>query len=351
MRIGLLAYSTNTGLGIQSQEFYNHIPCEKVMLIDISKFNGYQTHHERFPGAFCITNGFPTDEEIYGFVKGLDVIFCMETPLNYNLYKMAEDRGVKTIQQFNWEFLDYINRPELPKPTLFAAPSRWEWDKFPYPEKRRLLHVPVNREKLPPRDIKQFKNFLHIMGNPAAHDRNGTLNTIRAFTKVPKKDITLTVRVQNEEKGKELKNLVSGLGDSRIKIDNRNLDNYWDSYNGYDFLIMSRRYGGLCLPMQEALSCGMPVLMTDISPNNEFLPMNWLVPAQKISQFEPRSVVDIYDAPENLLAKYIIEFANMNEEEATIENDVAKHLGDILSWEKQKPIYEELFNELIKKEK
>jgi glycosyltransferase involved in cell wall biosynthesis len=36
-------------------------------------------------------------------------------------------------------------------------------------------------------------------------------------------------------------------------------------YEGFDALIMPRRYGGLCLPMNEALTSGLPVIMSDTS--------------------------------------------------------------------------------------
>lgn len=37
-------------------------------------------------------------------------------------------------------------------------------------------------------------------------------------------------------------------------------------------MILPRKYAGLCLPMNEALMSGLPVIMTDIEPNNVILP-------------------------------------------------------------------------------
>ena len=37
--------------------------------------------------------------------------------------------------------------------------------------------------------------------------------------------------------------------------------NYWDAYDGYDALVLPRRYGGLCLPVQE----GMAAITTEPS--------------------------------------------------------------------------------------
>ena len=42
-------------------------------------------------------------------------------------------------------------------------------------------------------------------------------------------------------------------------------------YAGFDPLILPRRYGGLCLPMNEALRSGLPVIMFNVSPSDAIL--------------------------------------------------------------------------------
>jgi glycosyltransferase involved in cell wall biosynthesis len=81
-------------------------------------------------------------------------------------------------------------------------------------------------------------------------------------------------------------------------------------------MVLPRRYAGLCLPMNEALISGMPVFMTDVSPNNQILPGKWLVESKKIGEFKTKSMVNIYEAnPErlaNMIDKYI-EGGNIND--------------------------------------
>jgi glycosyltransferase involved in cell wall biosynthesis len=70
-------------------------------------------------------------------------------------------------------------------------------------------------------------------------------------------------------------------------------------------MVMPRRYAGLCLPMNEALVSGLPVFMTDISPNNQILPSDWLVSSSKVSTLMTRVKLDVYEADVRELAKKI----------------------------------------------
>ena len=75
-------------------------------------------------------------------------------------------------------------------------------------------------------------------------------------------------------------------------------------------MVLPRRYAGLCLPMNEALISGLPVFMTDVSPNNQILPREWLVKSDKIGEFKTKSMVDIYEANHEELAKSIDNYFN-----------------------------------------
>ena len=67
------------------------------------------------------------------------------------------------------------------------------------------------------------------------------------------------------------------IKDKRITWDSSAPDDQWRLYAGFNALIMPRRYGGLCLPMNEALTSGLPVIMSNTSPNDAVLPGDWLV--------------------------------------------------------------------------
>jgi len=345
IRIGLLAYSSNTGLGVQTQEFAEHINPHRVLLVDLSTLNGMEIHHERFADFDCvITQGFPTIMDIDRFLTDLDVVFVCETPLNYLLFEMAHRYGVRTILQPNHEFNDYHNTKPRPIPDLFALPSPWCYDALSYSNKI-LLPVPVAQEKFPQQDITQFRKFLHIAGRPAVHDRNGTTETIAAFRALSGFDMTLTIRIQDATHAARLR--AETIDEPNIIIDDTDIPNYWDAYAGFDCLIMPRKYGGLCLPMQEALGSGMPVIMTDVSPNNEILPADWLVAANRVGGFMARTKIDIFTVDTIALVDKVLAFYNMTSTDVAETQQIARDLGTNLSWQNQKSKYLRVFDRLV----
>jgi glycosyltransferase involved in cell wall biosynthesis len=344
MKIGLVARADNTGLGMQTYEFYKHMAPAKTMVVDISMFNKNKQYPNRYPDGMFIY-GFPSDEQIREFLTGLDVVFVAEAPYNFNLYTFAKEMGVKVAVQYNYEFFDWFANPHLPKPDMLIAPSKWHYeviDEFARENNiaHTYLHCPVATEKLPFRQITQARTFLHIAGRSAAHDRNGTKLVIEA-SKHLKTAAKIIVHFQGEQglghqattTLDEYKRLAWYEGGKRIVIREEDYPHYQDIYATGDVLLLPRRYGGNCLPLNEALSVGMPAIMTDISPNNQFLPQEWLVPAYVKDQFTPRTTIDIYDCKPELLAAKIDEFYNMDEYEMEHQNAKALDLASSISWE------------------
>ena len=341
MRIGLIARCDNTGLGIQSWEFFNHIDC-KALVIDFSAMAPHESvltpYLERFPGQQVYKWGnvhnrrgdMPT-EVILEFIKDIDILFTMETPYDYNIYDICRSKGVKTILQLNYEFLDYPS--SLPKPDLFAAPSMWNYEDIPEP--KIFLPVPVNTSHFNP--ILKPNVFVHIAGRPAAYDRNGTRLFLDSLHYV-KKNITVVLCQKN-------RTIPSYKSNIKVILKDYNTLNYWDNYQSSGVLVMPRKYGGLCLPMNEAIASCMPVITTDISPNNLWLPKDWLIPAFKKGSFQSKKTIDYYEInPEDLAAK-IEECCNMG---FYVEYFMqAEDLKRKISWTALLPRYMEVFNNLI----
>lgn len=341
MRIGLLAYSTDTGLGNQTYEFYRHMQPAKTMIVDLSEFNHMETHHDRFTNA-NIVYGIPKDGDFDWLLEDIDLIFICETPLNYALMEKAKAAGIPVVLQYNYEFLDYLQRPNLPPPAVLAAPSWWNKEDVIARNIAPVidLTVPVNDERIRPREITVCRTMLHTAGKQAHMDRNGTMAFIQAAQKCGGKFKYKIIAQQLDDATRR------AIERASVEIELvENVENYEDQYAEGDVLVLPRRYGGLCLPMNEALAAGIPVIMPDISPNDQRLPKQWLVQAKKADQFMARTMIDVYSVDPNFLAFKMCEFAD--ESFMRWSNQEAIELGKGISWKAQKPIYDQTF-EMIK---
>ena len=313
MRLGIIARSDNTGLGNQTRELVKMLNPDKIMLINSRFFNQNKQHPEWYEGYNYITTlkGFPTSPEIANFITDVDVVISCETFYNPRFIDVARSRGVKTILQYNYEFLDYLAKPNQTLPTVLVAPSIWNFedvvDKFG--DKTSVVHLP------PPTDINIFshareinkskthKRLLHIAGKAAVKDRNGT-NTVIKMLNYSSGDYELVIKTQSP--------LDIKCSDPRLTIDSSSPDSHQSLYEGFDAMILPRRYAGLCLPMNEALISALPVFMTDISPNNKVLPNEWLFNSTKIDQLQTRTMLDVYDGDAKMLAKLVDDYYGLD---------------------------------------
>lgn len=355
MKLGLIARADNSGIGTQTWEFFNHMPVDKVMIVEISNSRS-RSYVERFvsdgPLELEYVGGAPTFEESKRFLKGLDIVFMVETPYSFQFLNIAKKMGVATIVQPNYELAPWIIDKQIPRPDVFGVPTRWHFSAFPDPKIH--LPVPIATERFSFNQSDSAKKFLHIVGTPAANDRNGTRDLINSleFITAP---VQITIHSMLQPTGAD--NYVAAMlqgkkygQNVRVVLERSTKDNYWDNYPGHDVLIMPRRYGGLCLPVNEALGAGMPIIMPDISPNNTWLGKQWLTKAEHNFTFTPGrrgAPVEVYKTDPQVLAAKIDEFAFSPKlyEKAAAE---ARGLARKYSWTELKPLYLDTFDTMLK---
>lgn len=354
MRIGLLAYATDTGLGRQTFEFQKQMRPEKTLVVDLSALNKVEVHlarydiakHLRVTKASHTVSNLISEEDIQWLTDDVDVLFVCETPLNYRLFEVAKSKGVATVLQYNSEFLDYFQNAELPAPTVLAAPSWWMKPKVKALNIAPVIDwpVPVNEGQIPFRKITSATTFVHVVGRAAVHDRNGTMSFLMAAGRLKDRHPGLKYKLYIQSLGEEYAWLMQNINNIKSEIDLEvfeDVPDHQDMYAMGDVLVMPRKFGGLCLPMQEALSAGMPVIMTDIEPNRQWLPKEWLVPAFKKTEFEARTTIEVFEADDLCLADKMAQFATTQGfmEWSNLE---AKRLGEALSWKNMVSLYDEL---------
>lgn len=305
MRVGLITRMDRSGLANQTKALYDLLKPSKTIVIDSTPFNHREQDNKLYTDGI-INNGFITDEQARKYLKDIDVLISCEIFYNDNLPKIARNMGVKTILQPNAELNPYFVWHNLTKPDAFFLPSRY------YENETLRLRVPtyfcpppiiINPEY---REIDKQPgrlNVLHVAGRIAAKDRNGT----EIVKKINLPGVNIHIHNQAES----------------------DLQNIEDIYKGdYHLVLMPRRYGGLCLPMLESLSYGLPVIMPNIDPNDRVLPLEWLTMARFNGQIRTKRVIDYFLPMQADIESKLVEFKDMDNDTYQAERLKAKDLYD-----------------------
>ena len=344
MRLGIIARSDNTGLGNQTRELVNMLNPDKILLIDSAPFNKNKQHPEWYKGYnfYSTRGGMPTTKEVVWFLKDVDVVISCETFYHLDLVDLARQQGTKTILQYNYELFGNLTNPNWSLPDVLLSPSLWNIEivKERFGSVCDVIHLPPpTNESLfnKAKDnnlLKDHNRILHIAGKKAAKDRNGT-ESIFEMIKHSKEDYELVIKSQTP--------LDPNCKDPRVKIEIGNPASREDMYDGFDAMILPRRYAGLCLPMNEALMSALPVFMTNVSPNNTILPEDWLIESTKIGSFRTKSMVDIYNIAPDKFANIVDGYIKNNNKKEFKEKALSIGLENF-SIDKLKQKYLEIIN-------
>lgn len=347
MRLGLIARADDTGLGHQCLEFYRAMRPDKTLVVDVGMTSSKKlpTHTERYPGAQVSGAPLPL-YALDKFLTDLDVVYVAEAPYHPEFYRIAHERGIATVAHINWEFFDENDYARGNMPDVFALPSVWAHEEFPF--EHIVLPVPVATDRFAPpvQWSPTATDFLHVVGHPATRDRNGTLDVMKALRFV-QSEIVVTMRCQQPGYLASVFNDVAEHAltprNVTLRIDSAPATNYWDLYHDQQVLVMPRRYGGLCLPAQEAVAAGMPVIMPDLAPN-QWLPPSWRIPAIDDGHFEARRQIDLHRVDPAQLAEKIDAFATSAPLYEEGIRDAAC-IAEGLSWESLRDEYENVFKD------
>jgi len=344
MRLGIIARSDNTGLGNQTRELVNMLNPDKILLINSAPFNNNKQNPDWYKdyNVYSTKNGMPTTKEIVWFLKDVDVVISCETFYHLDLVDLARQQGTKTILQYNYELFGNLTNPNWSLPDVLLSPSLWNIEivKEKFGSVCDVIHLPppTNESlfnKAKDNNLsKDHNRILHIAGKKAAKDRNGT-ESIFEMIKHSKEDYELVIKSQTP--------LNPNCKDSRVKIEIGNPASREDMYDGFDAMILPRRYAGLCLPMNEALMSALPVFMTNVSPNNTILPEDWLVESTKIGSFRTKSMVNIYNIVPDKFANIVDRYIKNNNKKEFKEKALSIGLENF-SIDKLKQKYLEIIN-------
>lgn len=312
MSKGIVCYATEQGLGRQAKSFFDNDLVQEVFVFPHAS---YKNQYDWYP------NRCKTYDELLSKVTE---VWFLETPFDWNFVLEARKRGIKTVLFLMYECsrLPYY-------PDVLVGGSIMEKIHFEGEGREvKVINVPAPKEiswKL----RQNARVFVHNAGHGGLGGRNGTTQLIEAIKHV-KSPIKLIIRTQNP---------TFKCDDPRVEIRTGDFE-YSTLFDEGDVFIYPDKFGGSCLPVQEAHSAGMMCMVSDRLPHNTWLPKAPLIPIrgykkEKIAEKEFDSAIvdplDIALCIDKWYDKDITEFSF-----------AGKQWAEDNSWEKLKPIYEKI---------
>jgi glycosyltransferase involved in cell wall biosynthesis len=319
----MIARADNGGLGSLTWEFARHVKPDRVLVMDLGEQGRGPCYLDRYDEFDVFVNRggtVLTDEGLNWLLEGSDVIYTAETAYRDDFWKRAADAGVKTVAHV---------MPELYRGYRADAiwlPTTWEQRRIKQPYE--IVPVPVAMDRFAPvrRVRREARVFCHLAA-PAMKDRNGTEIVLAALEHV-------TTPITMIFLGAPWLAVGTRVGRVTVQVRDETPRDYWDALPPEaDVLVLPRRYAGLSMPMQEAMGQGMPVLATDLSPQNIW-PGVHRVPVRHQYERVPMAggVFSVHSVDPVLLASQIDKLATDPDRVVELSEEAIEHAMSI-SWE------------------
>lgn len=257
----IVSQKNDTGLGRLAADMRRVLGIGRHLVTASDRIAG---HPANGPGETDLSFECP-EPELRAVLHGLRGLILIERLWWHpRLLEIARDLGILTICIPMWEWFTGHD-PQWKLCDAIVCPTRHTFSvvcSYGFRDTAVFMPVVLDLSRFAARRIQgPARLFIHNAGLVESDDRKGTGDTIRAFKKVKRDDITLLVRLQKEA--------ALPSPDSRIQIEVGNLPDPADLYKDGDCAIQPSRMEGIGFMVLEPVACGLPVITTDYAPMNE----------------------------------------------------------------------------------
>lgn len=256
-QVGIVGYCCSTGLGIVAQDFYKHLPFARWLVAE-NTFLGVD--RAQLDSSCRIVDSSFTATNLEAWLKGLDAVFSVEHGYVPGLWTLAKARGVKIVLMPNAEWF----RPDAPEMQLvdsFIAPTlacAEMLEQTGFGSKTSYIPHAVDGERFAFRRRERAEIFLHCRGLGGYKARKGTDIFLEAARRCP--EVRFIIQYQRPLETRCPGN-VELLGPTAKPE---------EQYLKSDVAIQPSRWEGAGLQILEAMSCGLPTIVPDGPPMNEY---------------------------------------------------------------------------------
>lgn len=271
-----------------------------------------------------------TEEKLRGWLKGLDVVLGAETFYHPDVVSWARTEGVTTVLQINPEFAPWYGPDPSPpeRPDVLVSPTMWHLERL---HGVHYLPFPVDREKFPFRLRTTAETFVHVAGHRAMGDRAGSKLVMQDLPFTWERKRLVVMRTQS---GFDFESSLFQYA----RVEKGNIHDPLDLYQNADVLVQPRRYGGQSLVVNEALSCGVPVIALDRIPERSWDGV-FTIPCHPRGQLRAQGGrFDFEECNRGQVADAIESFAS-GQVDITEWSQAADSHAERISWNKLLPVY------------
>lgn len=333
VRVGLIARGEDRGLGIQTWEWSRAMRPDATLLVDMGELGGgFPIHHGRYSSNATVAafDGikFRDEQLVRAWLEQIDVAYTAETFYDTRLPHWCDEHDVRLAVHVNPEFWKWQREQQAWPAMRWWAPTAWRLDTLP--ASTTVVPVPVPLDRWPaPAPEREHPVFVHVVGHRAAADRNGTSLLLAAVQRMAG---PFRLRLITQGQRLPVPTMAPGV---HVELHTGGVVDYWRLYEDADVLVMPRRYGGLCLPANEAAGAGLALVMTDCSPNTR-----WPITAVRSSPTShlptPAGDVPLAGADVAHLAQILRRLAD-DHEHRHAQQRLARSWAEVMSWEQQRP--------------
>lgn len=333
---GVIGYNATTGLGIIISWFKRFLLIDSHFIIKHPTigYGDLYTLNNIFISKEC------SDKEMREYIESFNVktVFIIETPFNFNYFKILKENNIKTIFMPMLDTLSinvilpykkYIDIVICPTKICYERYKKWFLNKAIY------LPYPIDTEYFNPKNI-EYKNkyfFLHNQGNGGAHWRKGSEQVYKAFKLMQHLCENASLWINRQPTLDPIYHLTQNVDNLNINV--MNFSNQIDIYKqGVIYLAPSKREG-IGLPIIEAMSCGLPVITTNAPPMNEWITnKDMLISVKKKILWHTGDTYGYIPDVDDIVNKMVLIYNNSN-----IKNNNREIVEENFSWNKLKDKY------------
>lgn len=352
-RVSAIVRADASGLGTLSRMLSEHLGFYKT--VSIARHKGGAWHEWYGENNRIAPDNGMTPELVAWLCEGADVLLSFECWYGDFVPAMAKRLGVKTALMPMYECCPQTGSG-LESTDLAICPSKLDLyemsDNTPGLSKAAKVFIPVpcDTKRIEFKQRERALTFVHNAGHGGLGGRNSTREVIEAWQYVVS-PARLKVRMQPG-----ISVDVPIPNDPRISAVESNPENYWELFSEGDVLLHPHKWDGLSLPIQEALTAGMPVMTTDYwpfcdEPSGEER-QGWLpesiqdicIPPQTVTKTRICRQIDVFNPHPKAIAAQIDRLYGENIEEMS---DDARSCAFVWSLENLLPVYRQTFERLV----